>query len=146
MKNFIAALVVGSAVFGAAASSYAQAAGPAGGQTPPAQGSEQNGDKSRADIRKEALASLNLTADQKKKIKDLHKANKAKSKQLKDDLDKSNASEEEKKNKMMDLRKQEQKDLRAILTADQVKQFEAYLKDAMKKARQNKDKNPGGGN
>jgi Spy/CpxP family protein refolding chaperone len=140
MKNLLATLAIATVFVGVASTANAQAAGPkTQGNTSVAQEHERN----RADIHRDIMAQLNLSQDQKKKIRALHKENKAKNAALKEELEKSNASDEVRKQKQLALRKDQQAALRALLTADQQKKFDDLMKEEIKKLRQARKAKPG---
>ena len=137
MKNLIATLAIAAAFVGVATTASAQAAGP---KTQGGQSNAQQEEKNIGDIRKDALAQLSLTEEQKKKIKQLHKSNKEKNAALKAELEKSTLSSDAKKEKQHALRKEQMKALRDLLTPDQQKKFDAYLEEETKKLRKEKKK------
>jgi Spy/CpxP family protein refolding chaperone len=126
-----------------AATSFGQTAGPAGG--PPqggrpgqggrGQGGGMGGMQRFQQIRAEIFAKLNLTADQKKKVKTLDDANAAKMKTMMADAQKPGADRQ----KMMDAFKASREDynksLAKILSKDQMKKYEALVKEAREKFR-----------
>ena len=134
MKNLIATLAIAAVFMGVATTANAQAAGPKGQA---ATGSE-TAERRAMDIRKDALAQLNLTQDQKAKIRALNKANKEKNKAFKAELDASTATEDVKREKSLAHRKEQLAALRAILTPEQQQKFDAYMDAERKKARQAK--------
>ncbi len=70
--------------------------------------------------KKEALKELNMTDDQKSKVKELMKANKAAKKTIEDD---SSLSGEQKKEKIKQLRIAQMQKMKTVLSPEQIEKF-----------------------
>lgn len=115
-------------VFGyTAVSAYAQQAPTAGAPTAPAAGAPKAGGK-RPNVQAALLKELNLTADQKAKIKTISDKAKADRKAIRDDAKLTDA---QKKDKAKEIGKEATKAIREVLTPEQQAKFE----EGMKKAR-----------
>lgn len=133
MKKTLLTIAVGALALSLSAISLAQEAGPVGGA--PKATKRASGPLARATkLNHEVLAQLNLTDDQKAKVKDLDtKAN--------EDLKKAAADAKVSgdklaaKEKAKTILKDYRKDLVAILTPDQQKQYKQLYKEAVEKAK-----------
>lgn len=86
-------------------------------------------------MRDEIFAKLNLTADQKKKVKALDEAQAAKAKVMIAELQKPGVDRTKAMDKFKALRDDYQKGLGKILSKDQMKKYEALAKEARDKFR-----------
>ena len=124
-----------TAALALSASSFAQAAGPAGG--PPAIGAGSGAkQKAAAGAQKkiqEVLKSLDLTDDQKTKLKPFVKSYTDALKAIRDDVKDNKITRKDAAPKMKEAQEDFRKNLKTILTDDQWKKFEEATKPADKK-------------
>ena len=138
MKKLLTLALCASAL-GLANSALAQAAGPVGGapQAPAAGKHAKIDRKAMQKINEEILEKLNLTDDQKAKLK-VHQDERAgKLKELKKGA-KGAGNTEEVKEKIKAARKEEQQFMKNLLTKDQMKEMQKLRREAVKKL-QDKD-------
>ncbi len=76
--------------------------------------------------RHDMMSQLNLTKDQKQKVRTLDQDNKSKIEAVRND---NSLTQEQKKEKMKELRKAHQEGMNSILTKDQQDKMKAYKKD-----------------
>ena len=79
--------------------------------------------------RKDMLKELDLTKEQKIKLKDIRQANMAKKEAIENN---SQLSEQEKKTQLRSLQKEQAKNVQAILTEEQKEKFKAKRQEVMK--------------
>lgn len=148
MKKIMNIFVVAALAAGITTSALAQDAGPKGGKggqpgQPGAERSERRGPNMQRmmQMRKQMMDKLNLTADQKKKVAALD----AKMKQQMEAAMKSSGGDRQKMMQgMRGMRQSYQKDLNAILTADQRKKFEQLMKERRDQMMKERGGVPGG--
>lgn len=136
----IAALAVASV------GAFAQVAGPNGG--PPAQGggigqgagAKHAGAKHGAMIGK-FIEKLNLTADQKAKVKALTEKGAAKRKDLMESVKAGKITKEEAKSQMKEMMKTQMEGLKSILTKEQMAELMKMMKEARGAGKPGGDKN-----
>ncbi|CAN5375150.1 hypothetical protein BH11ARM1_BH11ARM1_13970 [soil metagenome] len=131
MKKIVATLIVIGSVIGFAG---AQAAGPTQGTSQLGVASKGAGHGNMRKIQQEILAKLNLTTDQKAKLKAHQESMKTKLKALKEETAQT-ADKTAIKEKMKAFRKEQQDALEAILTTDQKETFKKEMTAAMEKAK-----------
>lgn len=135
MKKFVAFFVV-VASLGVAASAHAQAAGPKTG-TPPTQGSKAGAKIDRKEMQKineEILAKLNLTDDQKDKLKKHREEMTAKLKDLRKQA-KGDPKNEDLRGKIRELQKENAAFLKQTLTKDQMREYTKLRREKLKELR-----------
>lgn len=128
MKKILSTLIVVAAAFSVVASASAQAAGLQGG-TPKAGIAQAKRQQNLLTI----LNKLNLTGDQKSKIKAQIAKAASEVKAVRADVKAGKITKEDAKTKSKEIRKANQAAIRAILTKDQVKQFTQLMKEARAK-------------
>jgi Spy/CpxP family protein refolding chaperone len=147
MKKYIASLTILAAALSLAVSAHAQAAGSTGTQqslSVPTPGKHAGGPK----ILQNVIAKMNLTEDQKAKIKDAVKANAKEVLELRRSVKAGTVTKEDAKTKQKELHKSLMESIKALMTPAQVKEFDEALKEAAKKAKEEKKeatKTGGGG-
>ena len=129
MKKILLLTLCASAL-GLASSAFAQAAGPVGGAPRRPPPSTTVAARAMEKMNEEILAKLNLTDDQKAKLKAHKEEMAAKAKELKGA--KGAGKTEEVKEKVKALRKENQKFMKELLTKDQMKEFTKLRREAMK--------------
>jgi Spy/CpxP family protein refolding chaperone len=140
MNKILKTLVVGVAGMSLATASMAQVAGPQGG-TPP---TKQQGHANMRQLQMQIMNKLDLTKDQKAKLKAERATMKEKVKALRAEADKNPTDKAGIKTKMMALRKEQHDAMTAILTQDQQAKFKTMWEDAVKKFKaEHKGKKPG---
>jgi Spy/CpxP family protein refolding chaperone len=140
MKNTIKLFVVAIVSAAMAGSVLAQGAGPKGGA--PSQGTQKPGQGARGQMGKmqqEIMAKLNLTNDQKAKIKDLGEKRMAEMKKLRE------SGKQVDRAQMKAMRDKNEADLKAILTAEQYKKYEALMKEMREKMMKERGNRPPNG-
>lgn len=139
MKKYIASLAILAAATFLAGSAHAQqAAGTA------AQSTSQHSTAmkpNRAKLLQSVLAKLNLTEDQKTKIKAAVKENAKNAMELRKSVKAGTVTKADAKTKQKELHKALMDSIKGILTPDQVRQFTEMMKEEAKKA---KDAKAGG--
>lgn len=138
MKKLLLAIAI-VATLGAGPAAFGQAAGPKGGLAPaqggPGGGRMGGGMQRMQKMRDDIFAQLNLTADQKKKIKTLDEAQAKKVKSMMADAQKPGADRSKMRDTFMAMRKDYDKSLAGILSKDQKKKYDVLLKAAREKFR-----------
>jgi Spy/CpxP family protein refolding chaperone len=144
MKNLLITALAIVAVFGVAQSSFAQAAGPKGGAGKQGAGAAQPGKGQQAGRAwmQDTIKSLNLDADQEKKMKALMKSQQEKMKDLRE---KSGGDRTKMREGFMELRKGQEAEMKKILTKEQWAKYEKAREEAMKKMRAGGGGKKGGG-
>jgi len=137
MKKIITTIITLSLAIGITSSAMAQAAG-LSGQTGK---QEQTDTKAKAHGQarvnmQEILAKLNLSDDQKAKLKDQMTKNQAATADIRKQVKEGTLTKEDGKKKQQELRKENQKAIHSILTKDQAKQLAALLKEAREKKKE----------
>ena len=133
-------LLIAAAALGVSTSAYAQVAGPKG-LAPARQEGKKAGKLDRKQMQKlnEAiLAKLNLTDDQKAKLKTHREETAAKLKDLRKDA-KGGGKDAELKEKMKAIRKEEQAFLKQTLTKPQMREMQKLRREAIAEMRAKKD-------
>lgn len=130
MKKTLSFLCTAAIALSLAATAGAQAAGPKEGQKP-AFGSEKR-QAAMKKMRAELLAKLDLSDEQKQKVEALDKKF---AEDLKAAMKASKGDREAAKGKMGEMRKSHQEAMMKILTPEQQRKFMDFRKEAMKKAR-----------
>jgi Spy/CpxP family protein refolding chaperone len=140
MKKLVKSLLVGTVAMALVSSVFAQVAGPQGGA--PVDKSAHTGHAGgwmhMWKMNQEILAKLNLTDEQKSKVKALEEATKTKVKALMTERKAPGADMEKIKAEGKAIRKDAHDQLLGILTRDQAKQFKVLWKEAMEKAKKEK--------
>ena len=135
MKKFIASIVILGAAFSFASSAFAQSAGTTSGAgTTTAQ--VQTKRPNQQAILWSVLTKLQVTEDQKTKIKELVKANQKEVSELRKSVKAGTTTKADAQAKQKETRKAFLASVKAVLTPDQAKQFDALLKEETKKARE----------
>jgi len=146
MKKILVLVAIASLSLGLTAASYAQDAGPAGGQIQSKRDKMGKGGGMRGmlKIQHDILEGLNLTPDQDKKVADLNKAladkiQKMRSENKGTDGNKNGNALERK------ARQEYQKDLQGILTPEQWKSYREQMLAKMKELREKRKEKKGDG-
>ncbi len=138
MKKIFLFTLIASAL-GLAGSAMAQAAGPAGGvpQDPAIGKAGKQGREAMAKMNEEILAKLNLTDDQKAKLKAHREEMETKLKELRKGAKgaKGTPPSEELKEKLKTLRKENEQFMKQTLTKDQMREFQKLRREKMKEMR-----------
>jgi len=147
MRKIVLLTLIASAL-GLAGSAMAQAAGPAGGgpQDPVIGKGGKQGREALAKMNEEILAKLNLTDDQKAKLKAHKEEMQKKVLELRKGAKgaKGAGPSEEVKEKLKALRKENEQFLKQTLTKDQMKEYQKIRREKMKEMREKLgDKKPG---
>jgi periplasmic protein CpxP/Spy len=129
MKKLIATIAIAGLSLGLATSVFAQAAGPKNQGTLGAGQKQKGAGQNARKAQKEMLAKLNLTDEQKTKLKAHQEKMQAKMKDLRAEMEKDPTKKEGLREKMQAFRKEQQEGLKAILTAEQQKKFETFMKE-----------------
>ncbi len=87
------------------------------------------GNKTDKGSRKDMIKELDLTKEQKGKLKEIRQANMAKKEAIENN---SQLSEDEKKKQLRDLQKEQAQNIQAVLTDQQKEKFKAKRREAMK--------------
>lgn len=137
MKKLLLLSLVASA-FGLTSAAFAQAAGPAGGtpQAPVDGKGAKGGRKAMEKMNEEILAKLNLTDDQKAKLKAHREETETKLKELRKSA-KGAADKEAVKEKAKAIQKENQAFMKQTLTKEQMREYQKLRREALK-ARQEK--------
>ena len=130
MKKILTLFITLSLAVGITSSAMAQAAG-LSGQTGKQETVKTPG-KGRVNMQ-EILAKLNLSDDQKAKLKDQMTKNQTAVAEIRKQVKAGTLTKEDAKKKQQELRKENQKAIHTILTKDQAKQLAALLKEAREK-------------
>jgi len=128
MKKILTILIVVAAALSIATTASAQTAGQSGGS---AQTSEPQA--KRGHVMQDILAKLNLTDEQKAKVKAQIAKNAAAIKELRAEVKAGKISKEDAKKKTKAMRKDDQQVIKAMLTPSQAKKFAALRKEARQK-------------
>lgn len=153
MKKIALTLIVMGAAIGLASESFAQAAGPRGGQGGPGQGGpggpgggqrRGGGMRRMQEVQAKILTQLKVTPAQKTKIDALNKKTQAKMQDLRKDF-KPGGDMSGIREKFRGLQEEHKKGLKGILTAEQFKKFETMQKAEMAKLRQQRGQGGPGG-
>ena len=117
----------------------AQSAGPANGTHKHHGAGKQSGERGeRGAAIREALESLNLTADQKKEIAELNEKFKEAVKELRDHNKDSGGAKGANREKMGELMKAHMKEVMEVLTPEQRKEFKSEMKSYRGKEKKEK--------
>ena len=138
MKKLLILSVCASAL-GLTASALAQAAGPAGGAPKGPEVRQGKGDrKALQKMQEEILAKLNLTDEQKAKIKAHEEEMKTKMQALRKGNKgaKGDGKSEDVKEKIKALRKEQQAFMKQTLTKDQMREFQKLRAEKLKEMRE----------
>ncbi len=146
MKKYLASAAILVAALSLAVTAHAQAAGSTGTQqslSVPTPGKHAGGPK----ILQNVIAKMNLTEDQKTKIKDAVKANGKEVLELRRGVKAGTVTKDDAKLKQKALHKSLMESIKGVLTPAQVKEFDEALKAATKKAKEEKEESAkkGGG-
>jgi len=144
MKKFVSTLAIVIAVSCFTSAAWGQAAGLGGGRTLKDPTTGQVKRPNAQAIVLKVLAQLNLTEDQKSKVKDLVKENRKAGAELRKSVLAGAVTKPEAQAKRKAMRAEYLKSIKAILTPEQAKQFDPLLKEEVKKARE-AAANPAGG-
>ncbi len=130
MKKFLSIVLCVAAV-SIVATASAQTAGASDKST--SQKGEARAAAQHQETMVDMLMKLNLSADQKTKLKALVAKSTKDAKALREDLKSGKLKKQDARNKAQELRKANQEAVRAILTKEQNKEFNDLIKEARKK-------------
>ena len=154
MKKIINLILVGAAMSALVTSAFAQTAGPRngggapqGGQRGPGGPGGQRGEMMQRmrKMQEEVMAKLNLTPQQKTKIKSLNDKFQDDMKKLRDGVKQGERPTDAQREKMRDLSTKHREAIQAVLTPKQKEQYEKLMKEAMEKMRKERGQGGAGG-
>ena len=137
MNKILTTILTLAIAVGITASASAQVAGTTDQSSKQTEQAKASG-KHRTNLM-DILAKLNLSEDQKSKLKDQVAKTTSESADLRSQVKAGKLTKEDAKKKMQELRKSNQTAIRAILTKDQNKQLAALMKEAREKNKAKKD-------